>query len=510
MAHRLPIVACLALALACAATSSEAPPPRSDATSPAIDPVLADPVLAELGEPVFRSYCASCHGLDGRGNGPAASALNVPPADLRRIAAHRGGHFPDAEIARKIDGRFDIDAHGTREMPVWGTAFGADIPEAELAESVTRGRLAVLIEYLKSIQVTDELGSPEATREEMDRIFAAMAYLLPRSLDATRFEDPAEAASIQSALDVLDRSSSALGQHGASQDASFAHLSRSLAIDARDIRIRYAEGHPREARYLVQTLTETCVACHSRLPSGSASYSDAFAREAERLDLSLPERAKLAYATRQFDVAAELYEQLLGSPEFSANDIDLNGHLADYLELEIRVHRDLDRPAAALERFRRRDDLSPVLRSDVDGWITALHRLSARQPSGAPVDDAAALVGDDEHMAEDGKRLVDLLEASGVLHRALAAGGLPQPERARAYYLLGVVETRIGRSYWLSEAEAYLETAIRLAPGQPVARRAYALLDEFLVAGYSGSGGTHVPPDLQAKLDRLRAISEGG
>jgi mono/diheme cytochrome c family protein len=506
MTHRLPIV-WLVLALACAASTAEGPAAPAPSAPP---PAGVDPVLAELGESVFRSYCASCHGLDARGNGPAARALNVPPADLRRIAARRGGVFPDAEIARKIDGRFDIDAHGTREMPVWGATFGADIPEGEVAESVTRGRLAVLVEYLKSIQATDEPESSEAARQEMARIFSAMAFLLPRSLGERRFEDPAEVDAIQAALEVLDRSSSSLGQHGATDDASFAHLSHSLAIDARDIRIRYAEGHHREARYLVQTLTETCVACHSRLPSGSAPRSDSFTREAERLHLSLEERAKLAYATRQFDVAAELYEQLLESPETSANDIDLNGHLADYLELEIRVHRDLDRSAAALERFRRRGDLSPALRSDVDGWIRALRSLAARDPSGSPLDDAEALIGDDEHMGEESGRLVELLEASGMLHRALAAGGLAKPDRARAYYLLGVVETRIGRSYWLSEAEAYLETAIRLAPGEPIARRAYGLLDEFLVAGYSGSGGTHVPPDLHAKLEQLRFIAEGG
>jgi tetratricopeptide (TPR) repeat protein len=404
---------------------------------------------------------------------------------------------------------FDIDAHGSREMPIWGTAFGADIPEGEIAESVTRGRLAVLIEYLKSIQDDSSPESPEATRDAMARIFAAMAYLLPLSLDAERFDDPEQADAIRSALGVLDGSASSLGQHGATDDVSFAHLSRSLAIDARDIRVRYEEGHQREARYLVQTLTETCVACHSRLPSSSAPRSDAFVREAERLDLSLPERAKLAYATRQFDVAADLYEALVASQEFAANDLDLNGNLADYLELEIRVLRDLDGPAVVLERFRKRGDLSPALRDDLDAWIAALRRLSDRAPSGSPIADAKALIEAGEQHPGEHSWLVEGLEASGVLHRALAVDGLDRSQRAEAYYLLGVIETRIGRSYWLSEAEAYLETAIRLAPGEPIAMQAYTLLDEFLVSGYSGSGGTHVPPDIQTKLERLRRLAEG-
>jgi cytochrome c553 len=466
-------------------------------------------VLVELGEPIYQRYCASCHGADGRGAGPTAHALTTPPADLRRIAARRGGTFSDAEIARKIDGRFDIQAHGSREMPIWGGVFSSDIPDGDTAESITRGKLAVLIEYLKSIQDPPGGEHPQATRETMASIFEAMRYLLPLSLDADRFEDPAEQEKIRNALELLDRSSGVLERHGAGGEVGFAHLSRSQAIDARDVRLRFAEGHAREARYLIQTMTETCVACHSRLPADSAPRSDTFVLDNEREGLTLMEQAKLAYATRQFDVAAGMYELLLASEEVSANDLDLDGHIEDYLELSIRVQRDLRTPAEVLEQFARRDDLSPALREDVAGWITALRTVAARTPSGAPLADARALLGQTS-LREDARiHLIEYLEASGILHRALSAGALADSQRAEAYFLLGSIEARIGRTYWLSQAEAYLETAIRLAPGQPTARQAYAMLEDFLVAGYSGSGGTHVPPDIRAKLDLLRFIAEG-
>jgi mono/diheme cytochrome c family protein len=114
-----------------------------------------DRVLADMGWEYFQQYCAACHGEDGRGRGPAAGALKTPPADLTRIAARRGGSFPDGEVARFIDGRFAMAAHGTREMPVWGERFGERIPEAGVGEEVTRGRILVLVEYLKSIQLAD-------------------------------------------------------------------------------------------------------------------------------------------------------------------------------------------------------------------------------------------------------------------------------------------------------------------------------------------------------------------
>ena len=114
----------------------------------------ADPVLAPVGAEMFQQYCAACHGASGEGNGPVAPALKQVPADLTRIAARNGGTFPDSDVARRIDGRFDIVAHGTTDMPVWGRklmdpkAQGAD----ENTDAVVRGRILTIVEYLKTIQ----------------------------------------------------------------------------------------------------------------------------------------------------------------------------------------------------------------------------------------------------------------------------------------------------------------------------------------------------------------------
>ena len=144
MSRRIPetLLALAGAWLACAAGSAVAEP-------------AFDPVLAELGAEAFPRYCGSCHGLRGEGDGPSADALRTRPADLTRIALRRGGTFPAGEIARFIDGRFALAAHGSREMPVWGERFGEAIPETSVAEEITRGRIAVLVEYLRSIQRKD-------------------------------------------------------------------------------------------------------------------------------------------------------------------------------------------------------------------------------------------------------------------------------------------------------------------------------------------------------------------
>jgi cytochrome c len=99
------------------------------------------------GKDLFMRYCASCHGEEGKGNGPAAAALKNPPADLTRLSLAQGGHFPRAEVIRFIDGERPVPAHGPRHMPVWGEVF-----RREKSDSETRMRIQALTAFLESIQ----------------------------------------------------------------------------------------------------------------------------------------------------------------------------------------------------------------------------------------------------------------------------------------------------------------------------------------------------------------------
>ncbi len=108
--------------------------------------------LGNMGRRYYERYCSACHGMDGRGQGPVASILRTPPADLTQIARRRGGQFPAAEISTYIDGRADVQAHGSRDMPIWGERFSDQVGVGSLGEEVVRGNLLVLIEYLQSLQ----------------------------------------------------------------------------------------------------------------------------------------------------------------------------------------------------------------------------------------------------------------------------------------------------------------------------------------------------------------------
>lgn len=104
------------------------------------------------GQQYFIRYCSSCHGREGRGDGPAAGVLRTAPADLTRITQRHGGQFPMAKMAALIDGRTVVPSHGSREMPIWGERFGEMVGGGSVGEEVVRGNLLVLLEYLQSIQ----------------------------------------------------------------------------------------------------------------------------------------------------------------------------------------------------------------------------------------------------------------------------------------------------------------------------------------------------------------------
>jgi mono/diheme cytochrome c family protein len=98
------------------------------------------------GSEMFRAYCAVCHGTGGLGNGPAASALRKRPADLTQLTRKNNGKFPVYRVANVIQGVDISAAHGSRDMPVWGTVFRSLRPDT------VKLRIDNLTNYVESLQ----------------------------------------------------------------------------------------------------------------------------------------------------------------------------------------------------------------------------------------------------------------------------------------------------------------------------------------------------------------------
>jgi mono/diheme cytochrome c family protein len=114
-------------------------------TGPRTPPLVIESMY---GPDLYRAYCATCHGSEGKGNGPAAAALRVPPSDLTVLSRRNKGVFPALEVSMTIRGGSNITAHGTDEMPMWGPIFrGLDPSEARV-----KARIDSLVAHIQAIQ----------------------------------------------------------------------------------------------------------------------------------------------------------------------------------------------------------------------------------------------------------------------------------------------------------------------------------------------------------------------
>ncbi len=104
------------------------------------------------GEALYHRYCASCHGLQGRGDGPLAETLKRRPSDLTQLAKQSGGKLDERQLLSFIDGRRSVKEHGPRDMPVWGAVFDEELKTRPYREYTGLLQSQLLADYIISIQ----------------------------------------------------------------------------------------------------------------------------------------------------------------------------------------------------------------------------------------------------------------------------------------------------------------------------------------------------------------------
>lgn len=350
------------------------------------------------------------------------------------------------------------------------------------------------------------------TQATMRGIFVTLSTAYHLSLDQEAFADAANRGRIKQSLEALVENTDELEDHGGGLDASFDYLRRSLSRDARDAAQRFDRGNYVGARFVLGKITENCVTCHTKLPAGQRFDLGAkFMEDLNAKELPPTARVNIEVATRQFDAALNTYEEILRDPDMSAPDMVLFGVFEAYLRIAIGALSDTKRPVAVFEALVRRDDMPKNVKHDATQWIEDLGNLELDALKGKELDTAREMI---EHAkVETGSRsdrahLVDFVASITLLHRFLKTGPTDALQLAETYYLLGVAESYVSRSYWISETDFLLEKAIRQAPQSEIAKKAYAFLVDYTKSGYKVAPARSVPPELQANLDELRGLIE--
>lgn len=124
----------------------------------AMGPALAQEA-SDLGRIVYRGHCASCHGSEGRGDGPMAEFLSTQVPDLSALQKNNGGVFPFSRVYATIEAGGEGSVHAASAMPAWSERLvtdalilhGIEIDPAR-RESFVRGRILAVIDHLAQLQ----------------------------------------------------------------------------------------------------------------------------------------------------------------------------------------------------------------------------------------------------------------------------------------------------------------------------------------------------------------------
>jgi len=119
----------------------------ADQTSKVVIPTSR--TAANNGQQMYTSYCAPCHGADGRGSGPAASAMKSHPSDLTLLTRKNHGKYPDTHVVSILQFGTEVSSHGSATMPVWGPILG-NMNRSNLQDKQLR--ISNLARYLETIQ----------------------------------------------------------------------------------------------------------------------------------------------------------------------------------------------------------------------------------------------------------------------------------------------------------------------------------------------------------------------
>ncbi|MBP9707424.1 MAG: hypothetical protein KBD78_07235 [Oligoflexales bacterium] len=347
----------------------------------------------------------------------------------------------------------------------------------------------------------------------MQNIFDPMSRLLPYVYSHGQFESNEKYAEILALLEQMDAQSKTLEKHSRDKQAGFQYMSSSLSNDVRDGLRWYKEKRFRESRFILKNLTENCITCHSARPaSKDFPGGEAFIAKINIAELSPLEKARLELSMRRFKDAIATYEAAFNDTKIRPASWVTFDAMTYYLRIALGVKKDVERPAKTFaDILKNRKDLPEYMQKQLTVWIESLNNISTKKFH-EKVDFVTA-----KKVVELGQELQSYpADRSGLVYSILAASMFEQlienkslksdEEVADAYYHLGIVEMAIGRSFWVSRVDSFLEMAVRKAPMSGVAEKAFSLLEENIYYEFTGSAGTMIPSDKKQLLSELSSL----
>jgi hypothetical protein len=383
--------------------------------------------------------------------------------------------------------------------------------------------LSVAVFVSVAAKGADQVGNAE-WKARMQAMLGNVLVLFPFAFDRSKFNDPKNAATIQSSLKNLVAHSSELKNHtshmkpedGLKIDPSFPIIADAFAADLMLAQSTYLMGENFQANsqgYLRSALSK-CMMCHTQSANGPELKLDQF--KSQFAALSTTDRFMALTATRQFDAALKEFDQYVANSKVTKPDaVTFDEGVRAALAIVVRVKRDSKRALSLIDEIADSGAGTSMLQHDLKGWKKAVLAWQAEKP--VSLLSAQALFDEAERLIESGKKqesietsespAIGLLRASAYLHDLLSNYS-NSPLRAKSYLLLAsVYDSLPGFAIW-DLADEYLESCIQENPHSEIGEKCFAQYDDNTTIGYTGSSGTHIPEAVREHIDRMHALAK--
>ncbi len=377
----------------------------------------------------------------------------------------------------------------------------------------------ILLSVIGTLLLTSSLASATPWTKNMQSLFLSLQELLVLTVDEARFNDPKNTARIETAAENLAKSAhDAAKMRGKAPDPdpSVGIFGALLQDEARRAQEAYRSGHRDYARSLFRNMASTCIACHSRSAAGSKLSWDFSTGFAEGLPLF--QQVELLAAGRSFEAALATLDKILGDDEFAKKrPLDWNRALRFALAITVRIERDPSKALSLLERATAAPGVPQFTRLDIRDWKRSLEAWKAEKVAKKTRPSTESQLNAEAHrlleLARAAQRYpmdrsgdILYLRATSMLHQQLQVAP-DGPLSADALFRLGQ-SYEVLRDFELwNLGEVYFEACINRAPHTKTAESCFRQLEQSIIAGYSGSGGTQLPESATRKLDGLRVLA---
>lgn len=265
------------------------------------------------------------------------------------------------------------------------------------------------------------------------------------------------------------------------------------------------------AQKRLDALTSLCVSCHSQLSAhGTANaFGDAI-NKAPREDFESDYAfGNYLYLIRRFDDSEKYLNLALEKALKESRSHELYSSLRRLISIHTKISFNYAKANNFVDKYKKDLRLPVLAKNTLESWSKSLGPWKNFDPSKvdsiekfiktylSPLEEIKEQTGSDND--------ITLLIASGVLSKYL--NDHPQtPNAPSILYWLAIAERRLSNTYFFTLSDLYLKDCVRLYPKTSFAKKCYALYEENIQFGYSGSGGTDVPPDEKRELARMRAL----